>query len=54
MKKSILKQRTETTYNTTADALKLIYDNLNHGQQQKILKNEEVKELLIFYGVIEE
>lgn len=35
----------------TKDALQLVYDTLNHGQQQKILKDEKVKELFDFYGV---
>ena len=36
------------------DALALIYGGLNQGQQKKILKNEEVKALLIRYKVIED
>lgn len=36
------------------DALALIYGELNQGQQKKILKNEEVKKLLIRYKVIED
>lgn len=36
------------------DALALIYNELNQGQQKKILKNEEVKALLIRYKVIED
>ena len=35
------------------DALALIYNELNQGQQKKILKNEEVKKLLIRYKVID-
>ena len=38
----------------TKAALQLIYDTLNNGQQKKIVKNAEVKALLIRYGVIEE
>lgn len=34
--------------------LKLIYSTLNQGQQKKLLKNENVKELLIKYKVIED
>ena len=38
----------------TKAALQLMYDSLNPGQQKKIVKNPEVKALLIRYGVIEE
>lgn len=38
----------------TKAALQLILDNLNQGQRKKLIKNEEVKRLLKFYGVIEE
>lgn len=38
--------------NDTKSALQLIYDSLNQGQQKKILKNEQVKELFDRYGVI--
>ncbi len=38
----------------TKNALQLVFDELNHGQQQKILKNEEVKALFDRYGVIYE
>lgn len=35
----------------TKTALELIFENLNHGQTQKILKNQEVKELVDRYNV---
>lgn len=35
----------------TKEALQLVFDTLNHGQQQKILKNENVKALFDRYGV---
>ena len=35
----------------TKNALQLVYDELNNGQQKKILKNEEVKALFERYGV---
>lgn len=35
----------------TKRALELIFENLNHGQTQKILKNPEVKELVDRYDV---
>ena len=34
------------------EALSLIYGELNQGQQKKLLKNENVKELLTRYEVI--
>lgn len=35
----------------TKEALQLVYDTLNKGQQQKILKDEKVKALFDHYGV---
>lgn len=35
----------------TKNALQLVFDELNNGQQKKILKNEEVKALFDRYGV---
>ena len=35
----------------TKSALELIFSNLNHGQTQKLLKNQEVKELVDRYNV---
>lgn len=35
----------------TKTALELIFSNLNHGQTQKILKKQEVKELVDRYNV---
>lgn len=34
------------------EALSLIYNELNNGQKKKIIKNEQIKELLEKYGVI--
>lgn len=36
----------------TKNALQLVFDELNQGQQKKILKNEEVKALFDRYGVV--
>ena len=36
----------------TGAALQTIYDALNKGQQQKILKDEKVKALFDRYGVV--
>lgn len=35
----------------TKAALELVFSNLNHGQTQKLLKNEEVQELVDRYHV---
>ena len=35
----------------TKEALQLVYDELNHGQQKKILKNENIKALFDRYSV---
>ena len=40
-----------TAKNETKEALQTVYDSLNHGQQQKILKDEKVKALFDLYGV---
>lgn len=52
MKKADLDKAVETAKTETRDALQLVYDSLNHGQQQKILKEETVKALFDRYGVI--
>ena len=36
----------------TKSALQLVYDSLNQGQQQKLMKDEQVKALFARYGVI--
>ena len=41
----------EVVYEETKAALQTVYDALNHGQQQKILKDEKVKALFDHYGV---
>lgn len=35
----------------TREALQTVYDALNNGQQKKVVKNAEVKELFDRYGV---
>lgn len=37
--------------NSTTDALQTIFDALNKGQKQKLLKNEKIAELLHRYNV---
>ena len=38
-------------YEETKVALQTVYDALNQGQQQKLLKDEKVKALFDHYGV---
>ena len=51
MKKSELNESVNTLKAETHDALQLIIDELNHGQRQKLVKGEKVKELLDRYEV---
>ena len=37
----------------TRDALLVVYEELNNGQRQKLLRNERVKELFERYKVLE-
>ena len=53
MNKHQLGKITEEAHNTTREALQTLYDELNQGQQKKIVKNEKVAALLIHYGIIE-
>ena len=36
------------------EALQTVYNKLNHGQQQKLLKSEVVKAMFERYGVVTE
>lgn len=51
MKKSELTAAVEAAKTETRNALQTVYDNLNQGQQKKLLKEEAVKELFDRYGV---
>ncbi len=51
MKKTELIQKTDAVVSETKAALQLVYDTLNKGQQQKILKDEAVAQLFARYGV---
>ena len=51
MKKTELKQKTAAVKTETKDALQTMYDNMNQGQQKKIVKVEAVKILFDRYGV---
>lgn len=51
MTKQQLETKTDAVLEQTRDALQLVFDELNQGQQKKILKNEAVVELFDRYGV---
>lgn len=51
MTKHELKTKTDAAVMETKTALQTVYDALNHGQQQKILKDEAVAALFERYGV---
>ena len=51
MKRQDLFDRVAAVKTETKNALQTIYDALNHGQQKKIIRNEEVKALFDRYGV---
>jgi len=44
-------QAAQAVYGETRAALQTVYDALNQGQQQKLLKDEGVKALFDHYGV---
>lgn len=54
MTKTELNIRTTNAYQQTHDALQTVYDNLNKGQRDKLMKNAEVKAILKRYGVVAE
>lgn len=41
------------TKTTTKEALTTIYEALNQGQRKKLVKSEEVYQLLKRYGIVE-
>ena len=51
MTKMELETKTDAVINETKAALQTVYDALNHGQQQKIMKDEAVAALFERYGV---
>ena len=51
MTKEELMIAVENSKANTRDALQTVYDTLNKGQQQKIVKDEAVKTLFDLYGV---
>ena len=51
MTKKQLTEAVEKAKTETKEALQTMYNELNHGQQKKIVKNEAVKALFDRYGV---
>ena len=53
MTKAEFEKRVQDAQTETHDALATVWADLNHGQQQKLAKNEKVAAVLKRYGVIE-
>lgn len=51
--KKQLQENVNKTKSETKAALQLIWDNLNNGQRKKLVKSEEVYQLLKRYGIVE-
>ena len=51
MNKEALDKAVEACKIETKNALQTVYDELNNGQQKKLLKNEAIKALFERYGV---
>ena len=51
MKKTELKEAVAAAKTETKNALRIVYDTLNHGQQKQLIKDETVKALFDLYGV---
>lgn len=51
MTKTELTSAVEAAKAETKNALQVVYDSLNQGQQKKIVKEEAVKALFDLYGV---
>ena len=51
MNKDTLNEAVNACKEETREALQTVYDELNNGQQKKLLKNETVKALFEMYEV---
>ena len=51
MRKQKLTEAVTAHKTETKDALQLLFDNINKGQQKQIVKREEIKKLFDKYGV---
>ena len=52
MNKDTFNEAVNTCKVETKNALQTVYDELNNGQQKKLLKNEAIKALLERYEVV--
>ncbi len=52
MNKDTLNEAVNTCKAETKNALQTVYDELNNGQQKKLLKNEAIKALFERYEVV--
>ena len=53
MSKKTYTERAREHVAETKNALQTFFDELNQGQQKKILRNEKVRPILEMYGVVE-
>lgn len=51
MDKNTLNEAVDACKEETKEALQTVYDELNNGQQKKLLKNEAIKALFDRYNV---
>lgn len=51
MNKDALNKAVEVCKNETKEALQTVFNELNNGQQKKLLKNKKIKALFERYGV---
>ncbi len=51
MNKDTLNKAVEVCKNETKEALQTVFNELNNGQQKKLLKNEKIKVLFDRYSV---
>ena len=51
MDKNTLNEAVNACKEETKEALQTVYDELNNGQQKKLLKNEAIKAVFERYGV---
>ena len=51
MRKAELRIAVDAAKTETKNALQIIYDSLNQGQQKKIVEKDKVKALFDLYGV---
>ena len=52
MNKNTLNEAVNACKAETKEALQTVYDELNNGQQKKLIKDENIKAIFERYGVI--